>query len=143
MEYTICPNCKKKLGSFMSARYIVKDTTTSLINEFRHENAEAYCSDCALPYLSQYRDSIKAEKERLQEIIKSNVRIIPIITANNPLNWNYTVSSILSAQTVTGTGLLSGLSSSWSDFMGGQSGSLQDKLSQGECFVEINCDLRP
>jgi uncharacterized protein YbjQ (UPF0145 family) len=132
MEYKICPNCNKKLDGFMASRYIVKESTTAIINEYRNENSEAYCSECALPYLSQYRELIAADKSRLEEIIKTSLRVIPIITANNPLNWNYTVYSIVSAQTGTGTGLLSELSSSWSDFMGGQSGSLQEKLSQGE-----------
>lgn len=132
MEYKICPNCNKKLDGFMATRHIVTENITSLINEYRNETAEAYCSDCVMPFLSQYNESARLEKARLQEIIASNVKVIPIITAQSPLNWDYSILNLVSAQTVTGTGLLSEISSSWSDFVGGQSGSLQEKLSQGE-----------
>lgn len=105
---------------------------TVLINNYRNENAPAYCTDCAPSYLNQYRESIKLQKEQLLHIVKSNVKVIPILTAHNPLNRDYMALNMVSAQTVTGTGLLSEFTSSWSDFMGSQSGSLQDKLSQGE-----------
>lgn len=132
MEYNVCPNCNKKLSGFMTTRTIVNEEMTALINNYRNENAPAYCTDCAPAYLNQYRESIQLQKEELLQIVKSNVKVIPILTAHNPLNWDYMALSMVSAQTVTGTGLLSEFTSSWSDFIGGQSGSLQDKLSQGE-----------
>jgi uncharacterized protein YbjQ (UPF0145 family) len=132
MEYKTCPNCNKKLDGFMATRHIVKENITSLLNDHRNESAKAYCTECAVPYLTEYNESARLEKARLQEIISANVKVIPIITAHSPLNWNYSVLDMVSAQTVTGIGLLSELSSSWSDFTGGQSGSLQEKLSQGE-----------
>jgi hypothetical protein len=101
MEYKICTNCNTKLNGFMTSRYIVKETTTSLITDFKNEMAEAYCSGCALPYLTQYAELVSSEKERLQEVIKTNLKRIPNITAHSPLNWDYTITSIVSAQTIT------------------------------------------
>lgn len=132
MEFKICPNCNTKLNGFMTSKYIAKEETTSFINSLRNEKAEAYCSECAVTYLNQYEEKVKTDRGRLQEIIKTNLKLMPIITAHSPLNWDYTISGIVSSQTVTGTGLLSEFTSSWSDFMGGQSGSLQNKLSDGE-----------
>jgi hypothetical protein len=128
MEYIICPNCNKKLDGFMATRHIVKKNITSLINEHSNESVEAYCSDCIMPFLTQYNESARLEKARLQEIIASNIKIIPIITAQSPIRWDYSILEMVSAQTVTGTGLLSEISSSWSDFMGSQSRSLQEKF---------------
>lgn len=116
----------------MTSKYIVKESTTSFINNIRNEKAEAYCSECAVIYLNQYEEKVTTERSRLQDIIKTNLKLIPIVTTHNPLNWDYLISGIVSAQTVTGTGLLSEFTSTWSDFMGGQSGSLQNKLSDGE-----------
>lgn len=116
----------------MATRHIVTENITSLLNEHRNESAKAYCTDCAIPFLSQYNESARLEKARLQEIIASNVKVMPIITVQSPINWDYSILDMVSAQTVTGTGLLSEISSSWSDLTGGQSGSLQEKLSQGE-----------
>jgi hypothetical protein len=35
MNYKTCPNCEKKLDRLVSSRYILKDSTTAVINEIR------------------------------------------------------------------------------------------------------------
>ncbi|WP_316750951.1 hypothetical protein [Pedobacter gandavensis] len=50
----------------------------------------------------------------------------------NPSNWDYDPIGIISAQSVTGTGLLSEISSSWADFLGGQSDALSNKILNSE-----------
>lgn len=132
MSYKICPNCNKKLDGLLTTRYILKDTTIAFINENSDLSKEAYCNDCGPALLNEYSSKIESEKKALIKEMKGQLHIIPILTINNPINWDYDPIGIISSQSVTGTGLLSEISSSWSDFLGGQSDSLSNKILNGE-----------
>lgn len=132
MSYKICPNCNKKLDGLLTSRYILKDTTTAFINGINEVFKEAYCNDCGPVLLQNYNSKIESEKKALIKDLKDQLYLIPILTMNNPTNWDYDPIGIISAQSVTGTGLLSEISSSWADFLGGQSDALSNKLLQGE-----------
>lgn len=132
MSYKTCPKCDKKLDGLLSSRYILKDTTIAFINELNDVPKEAYCSDCGVVLVTNFTLKIESEKQVLVKELKQQLHIIPILTMNNPTNWDYDPIGIVSAQSVTGTGLLSEISSSWADFLGGQSNALSNKLLQGE-----------
>lgn len=132
MSYKTCPNCDKKLDGLLSSRYILKDSTTAIINEISEVQKEAYCSDCAPDILAKYASKIQNEKQALIKELKDQLHIVPILTMHNPSGWDYDPIGIISAQSVTGTGLLSEISSSWADLMGGQSDALSNKLLNGE-----------
>lgn len=134
MEYKRCPNCDKKIDGILSSRIILKSETIDFINSFKEDKSEAYCNDCGTPLVNKYISEIKAAKEKLIGEIEENMSVIPIITINNPTNWSYRIIDMISAQSVSGTGFLSELSSSWTDFLGGQSNSLASKISSGEDF---------
>lgn len=49
---------------------------------------------------------------------------------------------MVTAQSVSGTGLISELASSWADFLGGQSDALSNKLSNGEDLCKNQLRLK-
>lgn len=132
MEYKNCPNCTKKLNGLMADRYIVKQTTTDFINSFHEPKAEAYCSECAEASIRNYHTSNEARKQELIKELNKVLHIIPIVTTHSPLNWQYEILDMISAQSVSGTGFLTEITSSWTDITGGQSASMTNKLSSGE-----------
>ena len=99
---------------------------------FADIKAEAYCSGCAPDLISKYRSKINEDKENLTANLKTVIDVIPIITVNSPDKWEYNIIDIVSAQSVTGTGIFSEISSSFSDFFGSQSDSLANKIAGGE-----------
>jgi uncharacterized protein YbjQ (UPF0145 family) len=139
MEYKVCPNCEKKLNGLMITKSMVSQETVDFINHFNTNKSEAYCSGCS-PILIQNFTSLHQERiSKLGDEVKKLLDVIPIITINSPLNWDYKVKGIVSAQSVSGTGFMSELSSSFSDLIGSQSNALGDKLNNGEniCRSEI------
>lgn len=129
-----CPNCQKKLDGFMTSRYILSDKTNAFINTFNFPNSEAYCNatECGPTLIDNYKQQIKSSQDTLNNDILAKLDLIPIVTAHSPLNWEYEVIEIVSAQSVSGTGFFSEMSSSWADFTGGQSNAMINKLSSGE-----------
>lgn len=132
MEFKQCPNCNKKFTGLLSNKYIASQDATDFINMFAEIKFEAYCSGCAPDLINKYRNKIIEDKESLTVKLKDIIDIIPIITINSPNKWDYSIIEIVSAQSVTGTGIFSEISSSFSDFFGSQSDSLANKIAGGE-----------
>ncbi|KQS41757.1 heavy metal-binding domain-containing protein [Pedobacter sp. Leaf194] len=134
MSYKHCPHCQKKLDGLMTTRIILKDSTNAFINQFNFPNSEAYCNanECGPALIETYKQEIASKKDALIKEIFTKIDLIPIITANSPLNWSYDILDIVTAQSVSGTGFFSEMSGSWADFTGGQSDTLINKLYSGE-----------
>lgn len=134
MSYKHCPNCQKKLDGFMTSRYILSDKTNAFINTFNTPNSEAYCnaSECGPLLVENYKQLISSRREALNNEILGTIDVVPIVTTHTPLNWDYDIIDIVSAQSVSGTGFFSEISGSWADFTGGQSNAMINKLASGE-----------
>nr|MBI1231346.1 heavy metal-binding domain-containing protein [Cytophagales bacterium] len=64
--------------------------------------------------------------------IKELINFVPIVTLHTPQDWKYQSLQIVSAQSVTGTGVITEIASSWTDFFGMESGRYNEKLKTGE-----------
>lgn len=136
METQVCPNCKKNLSGVLVSRQLLRQSQTDFINIFKAEKAEAYCSSCGPSLFNNCVAQLTKQKNETMKDLTDYIDIIPIVTVQSPLNWNYSVIEMVSAQSVTGTGMLAELSSSWADFLGGQADSLGNKLSNGETICK-------
>jgi len=118
----------------MTSRYILSDKTNAFINTFNSPNSEGYCNatECGPSLIDDYKQQVNAKKDALNTDILTKLDLIPIVTSHSPLNWEYEVIDIVSAQSVSGTGLFSEMSASWADFTGSQSNAMINKLSSGE-----------
>jgi uncharacterized protein YbjQ (UPF0145 family) len=105
-----------------------------LINEYQEHQASGYCEKCGrLPYSTSYalfKDEFSTKRKQLRELMPS----IPVVTAQSPQNWQYDTISLVTAQSVLGTGLVSEISSGFSDLFGTNSQTLTSKLKNGENF---------
>lgn len=131
-----CPNCNKKLEGLMVSRYIMDNKVTDFLNRFNENTSEAYCNGCGGELVEKYRNQIIEQKKNLTQSINKLIVNIPILTAHQPISWDYEILEIVTSQSITGTGMFSEIASSWTDFLGGQSETLTNKLKQGELFCK-------
>ncbi len=135
MENTNCPNCNTALkpNRFTSVK-LVNELQLQLINEYQDEKAEGYCEKCGkLAYSTSYM-LFKEEFSEKRKQIRELMPFIPVVTSQSPQNWKFDTISLVTAQSVLGTGLLSEISSSFSDIFGANSQTLTDKLKTGENY---------
>ena len=132
MEYSECPNCGAKMKSGLFNNPISKETDSIVIREFTENISPAHCSKCVNSLLAKAITNGQLEFSEVQLAFEKLILSIPILSIHHPLGWDYQSVGIVTGQTVTGTGVLSELSSSFSDFFGTQSGAFTSKLSKGE-----------
>ena len=138
-DSTICPNCGEKLKSGWSVNSLIPLTQTNFINEFLDKTSKGYCDKCSPTLKEDAAQKFDLEKNSLTTFFRNNISAIPILTTHTPFGWEYEPISIVTGQSVTGTGLFSEIASSATDFFGAQSGIFNSKLAAGEklCFSQL------
>lgn len=149
-----CENCHTELkySIFSSNKMLSVDVINTINNEL-NLNAKTYCNFCgdklykeALNKLnkrlgSELNDSrviIDRLKNRLINIDDKLNKIftkVPVLTTHSPFRWEYTSLGVVSAQMVTGTGVVSEFLSDFTDFFGAKSNSFTQKLIDSERCV--------
>lgn len=143
MEETQCPHCQTAYkSSFMSIVQAMHKKDVEIINLYKSEPQSAgYCTKCGSDLLKGARKRGDKEIEGLQRLIQTGIENILIITIDNPVHWDYEVVDIVSAQSVTGTGVMSELSASMNDMFGTRSNTLSGKLKAGEDYCKSQLRL--
>lgn len=119
---------------------MLSEKAINLINEYQENKHNGYCEKCGNELYFNARNKLQEEINNLTTYMESNINSIPIATINSPpLDWKYEILGIVTGQSSTGTGVISEISSSFTDLIGGQSGKLNEKLKLGEqmCFNQI------
>lgn len=135
-----CPKCQTELkGGLLSSVSLLSERKVRIINEYHTTQSEGYCSKCGPALFTEYQGKLEFERSRLIIDIKTQLTIIPVISAQNPLNWDYQVLEMVTGQSTTGTGVISEFTSSFTDFFGAQSGQFNKKLKDGEniCLAQL------
>ena len=135
-----CKNCQKEIkDTVFQFNQSIEGISAEFINKYTENKSESYCMKCSPSLLSQARISFRAIREEAQNYIKENINILPIVTLHSPKDWDYTTLEIVSGQSVSGTGFIAEIASSWTDFFGMQSGAFNEKLKEGEniCKAQI------
>ncbi len=131
-----CPNCDAilKKGAFKSVE-LLSESQINFINDFADNKKEAYCSRCGRDLFEHASSSLNMEVNSLKTFLNNKMEYIPVISIHTPYNWEYQVMGIVTGQTVTGTGVVSEFKSGFTDFFGGQSGSFNKKIADGEIMA--------
>lgn len=129
-----CPNCDKKYKGLISQNRKLKKEYVDKINTISLKPKEGFCSnsDCIISVADDITIRLNGAAATLRTTIQPLFASMPIVTAQQPLRWNYKTLSIVSGQSVTGTGVFSEIGSSFVDFFGGQSNQFAKKLKDGE-----------
>jgi uncharacterized protein YbjQ (UPF0145 family)/DNA-directed RNA polymerase subunit RPC12/RpoP len=139
-ELIDCPSCGTKLknGLLSSVRILLKNEI-EIIRAFHDKKSEAYCTKCGTELFNKYKSKILEEQDDLHKSIQSVISAVPVVSLQNPLNWDYEVIGMVTGQSTTGTGVISEFTASFSDLFGVQSNKFNKKLKNGEdlCFAQI------
>lgn len=131
-ELTTCPSCGEKLKSgVFSSNNLIENHDAAILKEYKNID-KVLCQKCGADELNECKALLAQEINDLKNELNKNVGEILIISAQAPTNWIYEVVSLVSGQSVTGTGAVSEFTSSFTDFFGGQSGRFNKKLAAGE-----------
>lgn len=139
-EIKNCPNCKSELKvSLLSSNTLYSESYKEIINEYNEPKAEGYCSKCGKELYEKYLNRIMDERKSLTSQLQELITNIPVVSIHTPLNWDYQVIGMVSGQSSTGTGVLTEVASSFTDFFGAQSNMHNKKLKEGEnmCFFQL------
>ncbi len=133
MDNANCPNCKAKIvDSVFNYNAMLSKQKVQLINYFKEIKVQDFCNKCGDEL---YRKAGLKMIDKRTDVITNLGKIIskiPIVTLQSPLYWDYLVCGIVTAQSTTGTGVFSEITSSFTDFFGQQSGTYNKKLKDGE-----------
>ncbi|MNK04727.1 hypothetical protein D3C87_226000 [compost metagenome] len=129
-----CPNCDKKYKGLISQNRKLKKEYVDKINAISLKPKEGFCTnnDCIISVADDITIRLNGAAATLRTKIQPLFASMPIVTAQQPLRWDYKTLSIVSGQSVTGTGIFSEIGSSFVDFFGGQSTQFANKLKYGE-----------
>ncbi|MFN3759280.1 MAG: heavy metal-binding domain-containing protein [Algoriphagus aquaeductus] len=137
-----CPNCGSKIStSIFKENLPLNDNEVNLINRFTDNSNLGYCQKCndKNNLLKQAREKILTLKYELNVLNNKQItelgnlsRYIPISTLQNPQDWKYKSIEMVSAQMVSGTGIISEIASNWTDFFGMDSSHFNEKVKSAE-----------
>ena len=140
-----CKNCtqplSEKTGIFSSSN-IQKELPNEvfdILKKFSEHTQNSFCEKCleSVMYKASLNCDTKIkEQAKLIENFQNN---IPIYSVQNLPNWNYKILSIVTGQSTMGTGFLTEFKSSWGDFIGVDSKSMNLKITEGEtkCYKQM------
>jgi uncharacterized protein YbjQ (UPF0145 family) len=129
----ICPNCKEPLkSSFFGANKLLTSSQLIIVNSVDGNNYTALCNKCGDQIFEKAYQKIGNEIKQANIELRNLAVHLPIVTTHHPYNWEYVTLGMATAQTTTGTGVLTELTSSISDLFGGQSNRHNSKIKYGE-----------
>ncbi len=135
-----CPSCNATLKSgIFGGNKLLNKNEVEIINEMYGQKSDAYCNACSSEKLQIAIHKLHTEETSIRQTLMQMVSYIPVVSAPNPYQWEYTVLGMVTGQSTTGTGVLSELGASVADIFGGQSAGFNTKLKAGEnmCFMQL------
>jgi uncharacterized protein YbjQ (UPF0145 family) len=128
-----CSNCGQsfKEGLIRSNRPL-STAKVAVINEYSSTRLDAACGACGSSAYDKAHESLNGEINNLDPAIIRDSALIPILSIHSPTAWNYHAVGIVTAQSVTGTGIFSDVTASVTDLFGAQSGTYIGKIANGE-----------
>lgn len=142
-----CVNCQRsitgKTGLFSSVQSNqikhFSDEYFKFISKYTNVYHNSFCDICYDIANENALDACRSEYLIITKAITAFQNLIPILSIQNLPSWDYEVISIVTGQSTMGTGFLTELKSSWGDFIGVESKSVNLKITEGEtnCFKQM------
>ncbi|MER0442687.1 heavy metal-binding domain-containing protein [Emticicia sp. W12TSBA100-4] len=129
-----CPNCNESFKGFMNSNKLLKEETVEFINHYLppEEHKTHYCEKCGYDKYYSAKDKYNDAVNRISKFQMNNIDFVPCISIQEPRSWDIEVIGLVTAQSTMGTGFYTEIASSWGDFIGADSKSMNAKVSTGE-----------
>jgi uncharacterized protein YbjQ (UPF0145 family) len=118
------------------------DVQIRIINAVGPAQLSTACNKCGDQLFADARMALQNESAALKDTIRTVLPTLPIASIHSPAGWEYDVIGIVTAQSVTGTGIFSDVASAFTDLFGAQSGTYNAKLREGEnlCATSLRAE---
>ena len=138
-EFANCPNCNSETSGAIK---LLDARAAQAINVFTINKSSAFCTRCSSILLRAAWQSRALLKQKVTDDITADLPSIPVVTAQHPDKWEYTVLRLVTAQSVTGDGALTEFLSSFSEIFGTRSTRMANKLKNGEniCISQLRME---
>lgn len=148
MEFESCPNCGAKITGKLFGTAIVTHST-KYINKALGTDVAAHCTKCesdaysrATSTSAQNKLSLQQERDALLAEAGPLLPSVPVASIHLPPRWDFDVVSLVTAQSVAGTGLFADVGATFTDMFGLQSGKFRDKIRAGEDLCQRELRLK-
>jgi len=139
-----CPTCGAILQNkffSLSTNHLLTERQNRIVSLIFDRDYTELCHKCG------YEDYFKAQQElnpKINELkgqLNELVANVPLVTVHNPSGWDYEVIGMVTAQSATGTGVITEFISSFTDLTGAQSERHKSKLKAGEEMCKAQLQL--
>jgi len=130
-----CPSCGAKLQNktlSLNNNQLLTERQNEIISLILQKDYKELCHKCGLDDYYRAQSGIASRIDELKEELKSMVASVPLVTIHNPTGWDCEVIGMVTAQSATGTGVLTEFISAFADLSGMQSERHKSKLKAGE-----------
>lgn len=128
-----CARCGAALKSgVFSSNTALSAENIKLINLAHDVDHGAGCLKCSGPLYESSWSKLRERLGRVRREAEALLDAIPLASLSLPFGWEYQTIGLVTAQTVTGTGLFSDVTSAFTDLFGAQSGAYNNKLRTAE-----------
>lgn len=128
-----CGNCGAALKTGMlSSNQALGSLHLRILNLASDAPVLHACNKCGDERVIAAKNALNQEMAGLQQKLKALLPLIPVVSLQCPQGWKYEPITVITAQTVTGTGIFSDVASAFTDLFGTQSGTYNAKLRDGE-----------
>lgn len=143
-ELSACPHCGEKLKkpTFGLGNALLSDAQVEIINVAHDESRSHSCEKCGRYPLDSADIALERKIVAVQNQIVTASADIPLLSISAPDRWTYDSIGLVTAQSTTGTGILSDVTSAFTDLFGAQSKAYNNKLRAGENVARTSLRLQ-
>lgn len=134
-----CVNCGATLKTgLLSSNEALPGYKLQIINAVQSDALEGACNKCGDDLFKEAAAILKSEDASLKQAVRSILPTLPVVSIHSPVGWEYDVIGMVTAQSVTGTGIFSDVASAFTDLFGTQSGTYNAKIREGENLCRVS-----
>lgn len=129
-----CINCGKSFGGLVGVKRVCKST----VEDFETYGIDTtdICMKCCKKLkeelLQKNQNEINQTKKNIENAKENVIKKISIFTTPHDHKYDKDMKGIVSGYSVLGTGMISEIASSWTDFFGKESDTYQEKIKIAE-----------
>lgn len=105
-------------SGLLSANAAFDDDKLSMINQAHGSQLVAACQACAQNLLDTAWFKLEAQVKAKKKSAEGMLTCIPLASIPSPHGWSYQTLGLVTAQSVSGTGLFSDVTSAFTDLFG-------------------------
>jgi len=132
-----CGNCGADLKvGIVSINVALSSNAVAIINMTRSDPIGEACNKCGDQLYKEARATLIQKLANERRDLEQFLINVKIVSAQSPHGWRFDSLGLVTAQTVTGTGIFSEVATAFTDLFGAQSNTYIAKLREAEAMCQ-------